>query len=363
MVCRRAGGPLISGRLPGSLSVISGQAHPENTKGERPLTQITLTVALSHYDHVIDLFLGNVRVEGVRLNMMKLPLHDIFQRTVGFTDFDVAEMSMAKYVSMRSQGDDRVFALPVFLSRVARHSAIYVRRDRIRSAGDFAGKRIGVPEWAQTAAVYARGVLQHEIGVPLTRVQWVQAGLGEPGRAEKVPLKLPAGLELTPVADRSLSQMLDDGSLDAVIAADAPACFGKNPEVVRYFERPTDIEMDYARRTGIFPIMHTVVVRRTLLDANPWLAGNLFNAFTESLRRSMTRITDRGATAVPLPWLTDAVDRAREVLGPNFWPYGIEGSRRTLEAFLGFAHEQGVCHRLLSPEEIFPPQTHRAVRV
>ena len=327
------------------------------------MSKIELTVALSHYDHVMDIFLGNVSVEGATLNVMKLPLHDIFQRTVGFVDFDIAEMSTAKYVSMRSQGDDRIVALPVFLSRVCRHSAIYVRKDRIRSKADFAGKRIGVPEWAQTAAVYARGVLTDEIGVPLTSVKWVQAGLWEPGRAEKVPLKLPAGLDLTPVTDRSISDMLDKGDLDAVIAADAPSCFGKNPEIVRWFANPVEVEMEYVKRTKIFPIMHTVVVRKALLDQHPWLAGNIFNAFNEARRRSIVRVCHGGATVAPLPWLADAVARAKAVLGEDFWPYGVDANRPTLEAFLRWSHEQGVCHRLLTPDELFPPQTHKAVKV
>ena len=327
------------------------------------MSKLQLTMAVSHYDHVIDIALKRVEVEGVDLNVMELPLHDIFQRTVGFADFDIAEMSMAKYVSMRSQGDDRLIALPVFLSRVARHSAIYVRRDRIRTVADFAGKRIGVPEWAQTAAVYGRGVLAHELGVDLRSIKWVQAGLGQAGRAEKVPLKLPAGLELTAISDRSLTQMLDAGDLDGIVAASPPACFHTNPQVTRFYDNPTDAEMAYAKTKKIMPIMHGLVVKKSVLDAAPWVAGNLFHAFDNARRNSIKRMSDPGATAVPIPWLNDAVRRAQEVMGKDFWPYGIEDNRPTLEAFLQFAHEQGVCHRLMKPEEIFPPQTHQAVRV
>ncbi len=327
------------------------------------MTKLQLTMAVSHYDHVMDILLGRVQAEGIDLNIMELHLHDIFQRTVGFADFDVAEMSMAKYVSMRSQGDDRLIALPVFFSRVARHSAIYVRRDRIKSAADFAGKRIGVPEWAQTAAVYGRGVLAHELGVDLRSINWVQAGLGEAGRAEKMPLKLPEGLSVTPISDRSLTDMLDTGNLDGVVAATPPDCFHTNPDVVRFFDNPLEAEMDYARRTKIFPIMHGVVVKKTVLDAHPWVAGNLFAAFDEARHRSLERMAFPGATHVPVPWIADWVRKTQEVMGKDFWPYGIEANRPTLEAFLKFAHEQGVCHRLMKPEEIFPPQTHKAVRV
>ncbi len=325
--------------------------------------KLELTMAVSHYDHVMDVVTGRVPIEGISLSCMQLPLHDIFQRTVGFADFDIAEMSMAKYVSMRSQGDDRLIALPVFLSRVARHSAIYVRRERIKTAADFIGKRVGVPEWAQTAAVYGRGVLAHELGVDLAKIKWTQAGLGEAGRAEKVPLKLPNGLELTPVADRSLTDMLDAGDLDAVVAAMPPACFHTNANVVRFYENWLEAEIDYARTRKILPIMHVLVVKKAVLDKAPWAAGNIFNAFDTARKNSMRRCSYLGATVIPVPWLSEAVKRAKDALGQDFWPYGLDGNRPTLEAFLQFAHEQGVCHRHLTPEEIFPPQTHHAVRV
>ena len=327
------------------------------------MSKLDLTLAVSHYDHVVDIVLGRVTVEGVNLTCMQLPLHDIFQRTVGYADFDIAEMSMAKYVSMRSQGDDRLIALPVFLSRVSRHSAIYVRKDRIRTAADFAGKRVGVPEWAQTAAVYGRGVMAHELGIDLTRIKWVQAGLGEAGRAEKVPLKLPRGLELTPVADRSLTDMLDAGDLDAVVAATPPVCFHSNPNVVRFYDNWLEAEIAYARDKKILPIMHVLVVKKTVLDKAPWVAGNLFHAFDVARKNSIRRCNYLGAAVIPVPWLSEAVKRAKEAMGGDYWPYGLEANRPTLEAFLQFAFEQGVCHRLLTPEEIFPPQTHHAVRV
>ena len=327
------------------------------------MSKLQLTMAVSHYDHMIDIALKRVEVEGVELNMMELPLHDIFQRTVGFADFDIAEMSMAKYVSMRSQGDDRLIALPVFLSRVARHSAIYVRRDRIKTAADFAGKRIGVPEWAQTAAVYGRGVLAHELGVDLRSIHWVQAGLAQAGRAEKVPLKLPAGLEVTAVSDKSLTQMLDSGELDGLVCATPPNCFHTNKDVVRFYENPTEAEMAYAKAKKILPIMHGVVVRKAVLDAHPWVAGNLFHAFDTARRNSVKRMIFPGSTSVHVPWITEAVKKAQEVMGKDFWPYGVEENRPTLEAFLQFAYEQGVCHRLLKPEELFPAQTLQTVRV
>ena len=327
------------------------------------MAKLDLTLAVSHYDHVLDVVMGHVHAEGIDFTPMDLPLHDIFQRTVGFADFDVAEMSFAKYVSMRSQGDDRLIALPVFLSRVARHSAIYVRREKIKTAADFAGKKIGVPEWAQTAAVYGRGVMAHELGVDLTKINWVQAGLGEAGRAEKVPLKLPDGLKLTPVADRSLTEMLDKGDLDGVVAATPPRCFHSNPNVVRFYDNWLDVEMAYAKTKKIRPIMHILVVKKIVLDRAPWAAGNIFHAFDVARKNSMKRCGNLGATPAPIPWFSESVRRAKEAMGEDYWPYGLEANRPTLEAFLLFAYEQGVCHRHMKPEEIFPAQTHHAVKV
>jgi 4,5-dihydroxyphthalate decarboxylase len=253
--------------------------------------------------------------------------------------------------------------LPVFLSRVSRHSAIYVRKDRIKTAGDFVGKRVGVPEWAQTAAVYGRGVMQHELGIDLTKIKWVQAGLGEAGRAEKVTLNLPKGLELTPIADRSLTDMLDKGDIDAIVAATPPNCMRTNKNVGRFYDNWLEAEMEYARTKKILPIMHTLVVKKTVLDKAPWAAGNIFNAFDRARANAVKRAAYEGATVIPVPWLAEAARRAKEAMGGDMWPYGLEANRPTLEAFLQFAYEQGVCARKLTPEEIFPPQTHHAVRV
>jgi 4,5-dihydroxyphthalate decarboxylase len=206
-------------------------------------------------------------------------------------------------------------------------------------------------------------VLAHELGVDLRSIHWVQAGLAQAGRAEKVPLKLPAGLEVTAVSDKSLTQMLDSGELDGLVCATPPNCFHTNKDVVRFYENPTEAEMAYAKAKKILPIMHGVVVRKAVLDAHPWVAGNLFHAFDTARRHSVKRMIFPGSTSVPVPWITEAVKKAQEVMGKDFWPYGVEENRPTLEAFLQFAYEQGVCHRLMKPEELFPAQTLQTVRV
>jgi 4,5-dihydroxyphthalate decarboxylase len=329
------------------------------------MSKLPLTIAVSRYDHVNDLLTGAVPVEGVDLNVLDLPLHDIFFRSIHFNDFDIAELSFAKYVSMISQGDDRFVALPVFPSRVPRHSAIYVRRDGpVKTPADLAGRRVGVPEWAQTAGVYARGLLTHEFGLDLASVEWFQAGEDQAGRREKVQLKLPPGVALRAVADKSLGDMLVEGELDAILAAQPPRHYlDGHRNIARMFEDFLDIEFRYVERTGIIPIMHTVAVRREILDRHPWAAANLFAAFEKAKDRSVERALYGGMTYFPILWGFEHARRSRKLFGEHYWPYGVEANRRTLEAFLRYGHEQGVCHRLLRVEELFPPQVLQSYRV
>jgi 4,5-dihydroxyphthalate decarboxylase len=329
------------------------------------MSKLPLTIAVSRYDHVNDVLTGAVPVEGIDLNPLDLPLHDIFFRFIHFKDFDIAELSMAKYVSMISQGDDSLVALPVFPSRVPRHSAIYVRRDGpVKTPADLKGRRVGVPEWAQTAGVYARGLLMHEFGIDLASIEWFQAGEDQAGRREKVELKLPRGVEVRPVPDKSLGEMLVTGELDAILAAQPPRPYlDRHPNIARMFEEFLELEYRYIEKIGIIPIMHTVAVRKEVLDRHLWVAVNLFNALEKAKRRSVERALYGGMTYFPILWCFEYARRSRSLFGDDYWPYGVDGNRRTLEAFLQYAHEQGVCHRLLRVEELFPPQVLRSYRV
>lgn len=319
---------------------------------------IPLTMAISGYDHVADICAGAVRVEGADLTVLSLPVEEIFFRFLKYREWEVSELSFAKYAALRSAGDTSLVAIPVFPSRVCRHSSIFVHRDRGPSEPkDLAGCRIGVPEWAQTAAVYTRSLLTHEWGVPLGDVRWFQAGVNQPGRAEKVALEVPDGVSLVSVPDRSLDEMLRDGSLDAVFSAHPPASFETgDPSIVRLFPDYEDVEREYVVRTGIFPIMHVVVIRSDVVDAHPWLAMNLFSAFEESKRRSVACLGEMTASRIPLGWGPSHLEQMRQVLGGDPWPYGVQANRTTLAAFLRFAFEQGVASRELAVEEIFAPQ-------
>ena len=326
------------------------------------MDKVALTLAIGDYEHTRDLASGRVPVQGATLNVLTLSPEEAFFRFTHFREWEVSEMSMGKYVALRSQDDESIAAIPVFPSRVFRHSMIYVRDGgRIERPEQLKSARIGVPEWAQTAVIYARGYLARQIGVPLDSPDWVQAGVNESGRVEKVKLKLPAGVRLKPEPSRSLNDMLLAGELDAVLSARPPRGLGKG--IRRLFADYEAAEEAYFRQTGIFPIMHVVVIRADVLARHPWLAMNLYKAFDEAKRRSLQRLSDITASHAPLAWLAPYTDRMKKLFGEDFWPYGLEPNRKTLQAFVDFAFEQGVGHRRLALDELFPQQVLASFKV
>jgi len=326
------------------------------------MEKIALTLAIGDYDHTRDLATGRVPVQGASLNVLTLAPEEAFFRFTHFREWEVSEMSMGKYVSLRSQDDEGIAAIPVFPSRVFRHSMVYVRDGgKIDRPEQLKGARIGVPEWAQTAVIYARGYLAHQVGVPLDSVEWVQAGVNEAGRVEKVKLKLPKGVRLRAEPERSLNDMLLAGDLDAVLSARPPRALGKG--IRRLFSDYEAAEEAYFRETGVFPIMHLVVIKTDILARHPWLAMNLYKAFDEAKRRSIERLSDITASHAPLAWLAPYAERMKRLFGEDFWPYGLEKNRKTLQAFVDFAFEQGVCHRKLTLEELFPKQVLTSFKV
>jgi 4,5-dihydroxyphthalate decarboxylase len=327
------------------------------------MSDLQLSLAMGEYDHMRDLLDGTVRAEGIDLAVLRLPIEEMFYRFLRHREFDVSEVSFGKVVSLISQGDTSIVPIPVFPSRVFRHSSIYVRADAgITKPQDLAGKRIGVPEWAQTAAVYSRGMLAHEYGVDLKSVHWHQGGVYEAGRAEKIKLNLPAGMRLTVVKDRSLSEMLRAGDLDAVLSARTLEVAG-DTRVRRLFEDYRTVELAYWKKTGIFPIMHVVAMRREVYERDRWVAMNLLKAFEAAKQRSLARVADITASFIPLPWTPDYARISQEALGADFWPYGLEPNRVTLEAFTQYAFEHGVCHRKVAVEELFPSEVQSSFKV
>lgn len=327
------------------------------------MSKLTISLGINDYDHVRDLLGGQVRAEGIDLVPSVLPVEEIFYRFIKYREWDVAEMSFAKYISLTSQGGDGLTAIPVFPSRVFRQSSFYVRAgSELKSAEQLAGRRIGVPEWAQTASIYSRGYLTRSVGIPLAGIEWFQAGVNDAGRAEKVALKVPQGVRLTRRPDKSLNDLLLDDEIDVVMSARPPAGV-EDGRIVRLFSDSAAVERAWFEETKVFPIMHVIAMRKDLLDRHPWVANNLLKAFTEAKDRSVHRALDITCSHFPLPWIADAARAAQAMLGEDFWPYGIEPNRPTLQAFADFAFEQGVCHRRVALEELFPVQVQSSVKV
>jgi 4,5-dihydroxyphthalate decarboxylase len=324
-----------------------------------------LTLAVCDYEHVREIAQGLVRADGITLTPLIFPsIEEITFRFTRGLEWDVSELSFGKYISLTSQGAAPMVAIPVFPSRVHRHSAIYVRADRgIRTPKDLEGRAVGIPEWAQTAGIYVRGALAEEYGVDLAKIRWLQAGVSEPGRAEKVALKLPAGIRYEARPETSLSAMLSSGEIDAAVSARAPDGFAPGGAVVRLFPDYRAEEERFCKKTGIFPIMHLITIRRAVLEQHPWVAMNLYKMFDAAKRRCLDRLRDFTCARIPLPWAAAIADEIAASYGPDPYPYGIEASRPTIEAFCRYAHDQGVTHRRMSVDDLFPREVRATARV
>ena len=320
------------------------------------MTQLRLSIATTDYDHFRDFRMGSVKAEGIDLNWLNLGHHECFARFTANREFDLAELSFAKFAAQVTRPDSDIIGLPVICSRLFRFSSFYVnKKSGIRSVQDLAGKRVGSPEWAHSAAVYMRGWMHNEMGVKLQDVHWIQAGANAAGRVEKVELHLPLGVQLTRVADKSLSQLLAAGEIDCAIIARPPTCFLQgHPDVVRLFPDFQEMEEAYYDRTKVWPIMHIIAMQKHILHDNPWAARNLLNAFEESKRRSLERLLDPAVSRYPVPWLTNYAKKMRDRFGGDLFPYGIEANRPTWEQMALYTHQQGIAQRQFTPEEIFP---------
>ena len=320
------------------------------------MSQLKLSIATTDYDHFRDFRLGHVKAEGIDHNWLNLGHHECFARFTANREFDVCELSFAKFSAQVTRNDPDIIGLPVICSRLFRFSSFYINRNSgIETIADLAGKKVGSPEWAHSAAVYMRGWMHNDMGVKLTDVHWYQAGANAPGREEKVELNLPEGVRLTRVPDKSLSEMLATGEIDCTIIARPPTCFLEgHPDVVRLYPDYLEMEEDYYEHTGVWPIMHIIAMRRQVLDENPWVGRNLYNAFVESKRRSIERLFDPAVSRYPLPWLATYARKMRDRFGNDTFPYGIEENRPTWEQMALYTWQQGIARRQFAPEEIFP---------
>ncbi|HWG02840.1 MAG TPA: hypothetical protein VG164_13465 [Trebonia sp.] len=318
------------------------------------MTLLSLTFACESYDRIRALQDGRVRPEGIDLNILALPVEETFYRQARYREFDVSEMSLSSYLVTLDADEPPFVALPVFPSRMFRHQSIYVNAGSgIAAPADLIGKRVGVPEYQLTAPVWQRGILAEHYGVPVESVRYFTGGIAEPGRVEKLKLNLPPEVSVTPIApDQTLSAMLAAGELDAMYAPHNPVGFGSRPQLRRLFEDFPAVEADYYRQTGIFPIMHTIVLRRSLHERHPWLARSLTKALDAALKVAYADLAQRNALKIMLPWLDRHVADTIEVLGEGYWDYGVERNRTALETFSRYHHEQGLSARARRAEEI-----------
>lgn len=328
------------------------------------MSKLKLSVAVGPYDRTRALVDGSVPIDGVDPAIMTLAPEEIFFRAFRHVEFDICELSLSSFVVKTARNDCPYVGVPAFVSRAFRHTSIYVRTDRIRQPADLKGRRIGVPEYQLTANVWARAILEEDHGVKPSAMTWIRGGIEEPGRPEKIAIKLPPDIKLEDApAGATISDLLDRGEIEAFMAPRAPSCAETNPNVRWLFADPTAAAHEYYTRTRIFPIMHLVGVRRELAEKHPWLPAAVLKAFEQAKAATLKELSDTSATKVTLPFVEEQLKSARELMGSDFWPYGLAPNRHTLETFLAHHYRQGLSDRLLSVEELFHPATHESAKV
>lgn len=323
-------------------------------------TKLKLSIATGNYDRTRPMVDGDVQIDGVDPIFMLLSPEEMFFRCFRDKAFDVSELSLSSFAIKSAAGNNPYIGVPVFPSRAFRHTAIFIRTDRgIERPQDLRGRRIGTPEYQLTACVWARAILEDEYGVAPSDVTWVRGGLEQVGRAEKIAVQLPSNIKIEQApADRTLTHMLKDGDIDAIVAPRAPSCFEQHdPNVGWLWSDPQKAASDHFERTKIFPIMHLIGVRKQLVEEHPWLPVALFKAFSVAKDRALELLVDTSATKVTLPFVDELLRSARQLMGEDFWPYGIDANRHVLDRFLAYHYAQGLSARRLEVDELFHPST------
>jgi len=322
------------------------------------MSEVPITIACGNYDRTQAIRDGRVKVEGCDVNYLPLYPEEIFHRLFKFAEFDVSEMSFSSYIRTVAAGTSAYIGIPAFVSRIFRHSGIYIRKGAgIDKPEDLRGKRVGLPEYQITAVVWMRGMMQHEYGVKPSDIAWRSGGQEEAGREERTPLKPIPGLDLKAIPhDKTLVGMLRDGELDALFTARAPSSFANGePHIGLLFPNTRAAEQAYYKKTGLFPIMHLIGIRKSLCEKYPWLATSVYKAFCEAKAIAMTNLRDVNALMVTLPWLVAETNETASIMGQDFWKYGIAENMKEIEALTGYIHEQGLADRKVKVEELFHP--------
>jgi 4,5-dihydroxyphthalate decarboxylase len=330
------------------------------------MSKLRLTMACWNYDRTRALMEQRIEIDGIDLNYLNLPVEETFFRMLRHREFEIAELSLSSYTLSLFREPAPFIAIPIFLSRYFRHSCIYINADSgIREPRDLIGKRIGNPEYQMTAPVWIRGIMSDEYGVPVPSVTYLSGGEEQPGRTEKIALSLPPEIHLEQIpADRTLSNMLETGEIDALYTARAPSTFlNGSGRVRRLFEDYAAVEREYYRKTKIFPPMHIVAIRRDIYEQNRWVAQSLLKAFVAAQREVYAELRETGALMHMLPWLTSHVEETETLMGRDFWPYGFDANVHALSTFLRYHYEQGLSKRLLTPQELFAPESLEGFRI
>jgi 4,5-dihydroxyphthalate decarboxylase len=329
------------------------------------MAKLTLSVAVGDYDRTRALIDGSVAIEGVDPVFMTLGPEEIFFRAFRGNEFDICELSLSSYTVKTAQGNCPYIAVPAFVSRMFRHTAIYVRTDRVKKPEDLKGRKVGVPEYQLTANVWARALLEDDYGVKPADIHWIRGGIEEAGRPEKISVKLPPGVQLDNAPEgATISALLEAGEIDAFIAPRPPKLVEKgHPHVGWLFPDPISVAKDYYRRTAMFPIMHVVGIRRELAERHPWLPGAVFKGFEQAKAACMEKLSDTSSTKVTMPFVEESLRSARELMGEDFWSYGVDKNRKTLDYFLGQHFSQGLSPRRVSVDEMFHPGTYETFKL
>ena len=330
------------------------------------MSKLRLSMACWNYDRTRGLLEERIPIDGIDLNYITLPVEETFFRMIRHREFDVAEMSLSSYTLSLFRDPKPFVAIPVFPSRYFRHSCIFINRNSgIREPKDLIGKRVGNPEYQLTACVWIRGILSDEYNVPVSSVTYFRGGEETPGRIEKQAVSLPPEIRLENIPeDKTLSRMLQEGEIDAIYSPRTPSSLAQGNENVRLlFEDYESVEREYYKRTKIFPIMHTVVIRRELYEQHPWIAQSLYKAFVLAQREVYEDLYETGALKVMLPWLIPHAEETRKLMGKDFWPYGVEPNVHVLNTFLRYSYEQGLAKRLLTPQELFVPEALESFKI
>ena len=329
--------------------------------------RVPLTIACAEYDRTRALKDGRVSIEGCEITYLPLGPEELFFRAFRYAEFDVAEISFNSYLMQTSRGICPYVAIPAFVSRHFRHSAIYIRTDRgITRPEDLRGKLVGLPEYQQTANVWMRGAFKDEHGIDPSDIHWRTGGQDQPGRDERTPLTLPSSIDLQAIpSDRTLDEMICKGDLDAVFTArELSAYVRREPNIGLLYPDYRTVESDYYRRTGIFPIMHVVGIKRELVDRFPWLPSSVYAAFCKAKAIALDEMREMSATKVTLPWPEVAVEDATRLMGADFWPYGVGGANaKVIEKLAAYSFDQGLSTRKLDATEIFHSSTFETSKI